>query len=72
MAEWLTPKSGTLTKAVDQKMHLIDSETKGNGADKHKQRIWRRDIDGGLTAGDLLWMSESKSNCKAQSETAFT
>ena len=66
MTEWLTPKPGTLASAVDRKMHLIDSETNGNGADKHKQRIRRRDVDGGQTAGDLLWMSGSKSNCKAE------
>ena len=65
VAEWLTPKPGTLTEAVTQKIHVINQETGGNGASKHKARVRRRDIDGGQTAGNLLNWSGSKSNCKA-------
>ena len=65
VAEWLTPKTGSLTEAVTRKIHLINQETEGNGARKHKSRVQRRDIDGGQTAGDLLNWSGSKSNCTA-------
>ena len=65
VAEWLTPKTGSLTEAVTRKIHLINQETEGNGAKKHKSRVHRRDIDGGQTAGDLLNWSGSKSNCNA-------
>ena len=67
MAEWLTPKIGGLTEAVTNKMPYIEHQDDANhkAAAKHKGQVKRRDIEGGQTAGDLLLLSGSKSNCKA-------
>ena len=67
MAEWLTPKTRGLTEAVTNKMPYIEHQDDANhkAAAKHKGRVKRRDIEGGQTAGNLLLLSGSKSNCKA-------
>ena len=54
-----------MTEAVTKKLGVISRETEGNGAQKHTMRVKRRDIDGGETAGKLLELSGSKSNCPA-------